>query len=1328
MKMDGRSGSKTRWPWLFLALLIAGITLAHPPAASAWKPVTHVYLAQKAWEDAQDGCITIYRVDHVNGTVGQPVVNLRDRSTCFRTSVELKSAIGDHPEKFFAGVLGPDAYPDIATGQMRIHPPGKDAGVGMPNPPDPDANTHGAGTDAWLQQLWGAAHTSDRTPQNLAFVAGFLAHAAGDVYGHTWLNTFTGGIFDLTSQNGLKHIVIEGYIGERTPALAGLGAGGSVYEAIRRNGISDGVSRFIRKYLHDAPGAGIEVESHRFFSLPWYFNRLLEVYQALVSPIEGGWAPLLAAYTQALDANQAAHREFDWAADPLPIVLPGTSQPAPRLPGTPVCPDLVSAPERCPDSYHHGDRRYADDLLATRVVPSDLILAAAALQISPALADPRLPHALLLRNQMSAIDRGLVTWVETSHQVAMELVFNENGSPDLSRVTDVLGRFRSTTLRDMMARGLGNALGELDAAARLLEVPQERHSARVEELVSGMIEVATGLTTEQLKHEYTSPHGYLDRVFQDNVAARLLPMSIREANRLMHLSRADAADLEPGFRGPREVFRVDPATPGVFEPAYNTVTMIKLLLMDPSEVNWLMKSLGNNNASHRLEECPPGPSTCMPDNAMLGFVESIDGSHQQWAGRRMVVTRDSTAYRAIFMDQRPGSPSARTTNPPSTPRLSGDSCSPGNPCEPSYDPSVDVEVPLRIAPRFQQLNPGESAQFTVTRQASFALVPSAATLGSGVPTALSLGNLVPALDGQQLGVTYQYPREGTGGRDVVVNISVRALDGRQTDSAVIQLMTPVTVAPVLPRSPPPDSGIDSRFLQAQAGRLVDGQTLEIAAGPSNLEFTWSIDSQPGANDAVERGTLEAPPEGLGLGTTQIVYRAPARIVRSRNVTVRASAAGGRSGTYTLSLVAPPPSFEITNAPKEIKAGSTFLFTSSLPASWSIVGDKGDGGTMGDPSSPVRAKLVAQDVAPYQAALKRYAEKVVAIGSPAVSFGHRAGGANLSGNTTTIDHPSVNSRPEALLIVTPNWNPGGAGGVYDNDPVGVYYTGSRWAIFNQHTGVAMPDGASFNVAVLNASSSAFVHRADKSNRSGNQTVIDHPSLNSRPDAVFLVTPNWNPGGKGGVYDPSAIGVYYTGARWAIFNQDTKTAMPEGAAFNVWIPAAEPSVFVHRATAGNSSANTTTLDHPAVNGNPNASLQITANWNPPGNAGVYDTSPIGVYYLPKTGRWAVFNQSKGMAMPIGASFNVRVMTPPPAGAEFAANWQAAVAVARTQELAPFYDAMRSKGTDVAASMKQVADIDSTYHAPTKVSGPRTVTIQATATDGSGRTAKFQITVMP
>lgn len=79
---------------------------------------------------------------------------------------------------------------------------------------------------------------------------------------------------------------------------------------------------------------------------------------------------------------------------------------------------------------------------------------------------------------------------------------------------------------------------------------------------------------------------------------------------------------------------------------------------------------------------------------------------------------------------------------------------------------------------------------------------------------------------------------------------------------------------------------------------------------------------------------------------------------------------------------------------------------------------------------------------------------------------------------------------------------------------------------------------------------FVHRATPENISANSTYIDDSLTNDNPDAVLIVTQNWNPGAEGGTYNDHSVGVWYNSerGRWAIFNQDRED-MTEEAAFNV-----------------------------------------------------------------------------------------------------------------------------------------------------------------------------------
>lgn len=85
-----------------------------------------------------------------------------------------------------------------------------------------------------------------------------------------------------------------------------------------------------------------------------------------------------------------------------------------------------------------------------------------------------------------------------------------------------------------------------------------------------------------------------------------------------------------------------------------------------------------------------------------------------------------------------------------------------------------------------------------------------------------------------------------------------------------------------------------------------------------------------------------------------------------------------------------------------------------------------------------------------------------------------------------------------------------------------------------------------------------------------------------------------------------------------------------------------VFIHRATAENTTNNYTLIDHPLINGDPDALLFVTQNWDAAGAPGVYNAHPVGVFYQNGSSQWAVFNEDAA-AMPNGAAFNVLVVKP-------------------------------------------------------------------------------------
>lgn len=82
-----------------------------------------------------------------------------------------------------------------------------------------------------------------------------------------------------------------------------------------------------------------------------------------------------------------------------------------------------------------------------------------------------------------------------------------------------------------------------------------------------------------------------------------------------------------------------------------------------------------------------------------------------------------------------------------------------------------------------------------------------------------------------------------------------------------------------------------------------------------------------------------------------------------------------------------------------------------------------------------------------------------------AFVHRARPANTTDNATYLDHPLADENPAAVLSVTPNWNPGGGPGLYNDHLAGARYDAGerRWAVINQDLD-PLPRNAAFNVLV------------------------------------------------------------------------------------------------------------------------------------------------------------------------------------------------------------------------------------------------------------------------
>jgi hypothetical protein len=252
--------------------------------------------------------------------------------------------------------------------------------------------------------------------------------------------------------------------------------------------------------------------------------------------------------------------------------------------------------------------------------------------------------------------------------------------------------------------------------------------------------------------------------------------------------------------------------------------------------------------------------------------------------------------------------------------------------------------------------------------------------------------------------------------------------------------------------------------------------------------------------------------------------------------------------------------------------------------------------------------------------------LVADETQSTVFQHTARPSNISGNWTVLSHPDLDGNPNARILVTqiiisPDY-------LYNNREIGVWYDGSNWAVFNQNL-AAMPDGASFNVLVLNDNNS-ILHTAVSGNIQGSTTKIDHPALNNNPNALIYVTQNWSPNF---VYNTQNVSTYYNGTQWTVYNENN-SVMVENSSYNVYIGAAS---FVHKTASENISSDLTRFDNPLINREPGAFIFALHNWNPYGAGTSTLDKKLGVFY--GSSLWGVFTQDAS-DMPENIYFNLAV----------------------------------------------------------------------------------------
>lgn len=248
--------------------------------------------------------------------------------------------------------------------------------------------------------------------------------------------------------------------------------------------------------------------------------------------------------------------------------------------------------------------------------------------------------------------------------------------------------------------------------------------------------------------------------------------------------------------------------------------------------------------------------------------------------------------------------------------------------------------------------------------------------------------------------------------------------------------------------------------------------------------------------------------------------------------------------------------------------------------------------------------------------------------------HTATAANTSGHVTYIDHPELNGQPDAPIVYVNNYNPGSTGGIYNNNVSGLWYDGSQWTIYNENLS-DMVIGASFNIYIASDPNNVFTHVATPANSNLHETDMDNVLLNGNSPGPYLAFSHYyNPNS---IYNTGNYGQYFSGSFRTLYDEGF-TNVPEGAGFKVLVDGGTGATgTTHISTASNIVSNWTIIDHPLLNGNPNATFVMSHYWGITGaTTQVYLDAVLGVWY---TGtNWSIYIEDGTTAFPENVAFDI------------------------------------------------------------------------------------------
>jgi hypothetical protein len=173
---------------------------------------------------------------------------------------------------------------------------------------------------------------------------------------------------------------------------------------------------------------------------------------------------------------------------------------------------------------------------------------------------------------------------------------------------------------------------------------------------------------------------------------------------------------------------------------------------------------------------------------------------------------------------------------------------------------------------------------------------------------------------------------------------------------------------------------------------------------------------------------------------------------------------------------------------------------------------------------------------------------------------------------------------------------------------------------------------------NVCSQDFTLTTSATNIISSRASIGRPGLDGNPKAIIVATPL----GDADKNNPHPLGAWYYKDKWNIFNTD-HVVMPVNMRYKIeYWPIPDANHFLHILTPQNIGDEGSYLDHPLLNGHPNAYFKILQNYTPDDRPGFYlNANEAKAGYNSASGSWYIANVNGKRLYP-GTAYSVAIFS--------------------------------------------------------------------------------------